>query len=124
MTGGWNTYAELAITAGAQRCAIFGQNGAKWAGVGPNGGVTTIRDVTTLINDVMAEMVTSALNFDGVQFQYVATNQGVTLGKTGAYACAVCPTKAAIIIVITMGTPQTALAQLSPVLKAITAAGQ
>ncbi len=124
MTGGWDVYAEKAITAGAERCAIFGLNGAKWAGVGPNGGVTTIPNINRLIDEVQAEMVTNAMSFDGTQFLYASTSDGITVGQKGGYACAVCPTKNTIVIVITLGTPQAAHTQIIPVRQALTAAGQ
>jgi hypothetical protein len=123
-TSPWDVYAEKAITAGAERCAIFDFNGMKWAGVGPNGGVTTIRDIKTLINDVQAEIVTNAMNFDGTQFLYLSTSDGITVGQKGGYACAVCPMKTTIIIVITLGSASAAHNQIVPVRQALAAVGQ
>jgi hypothetical protein len=129
MASGWDAYTNLAITAGAERCALFGLDKTKWGGSGPNGGVTVIRNFDQLIADVKAGQITAEMHFDGVKFMNTtildarAPNQ-IHIGKAGDYACAVSKTTKTIIIVITKGTPQAAVLHMAPVFKAVTQAGQ
>ena len=126
---GWDAYTNLAINAGAERCALFGLDKAKWAGSGPNGGVTVIADFDRLLADIKAGQITPALKFDGVKFMNTTvieprTPAQIHVGKAGDYACAVQKTNKAIIIVITKGTPQAAVLHIGPVYTAVTQAGQ
>lgn len=123
---GWAGYCDLAIKAGAERCAIVGQNGTPWASVSSTKQPysMTIRDVTTLIKDAKAKGSSSELHFDGTKFFYTSSVDSALIGKAGEYACAVEATRNTVLIVIAKGAPQAAQVSLVPLYTAMMKVGQ
>lgn len=116
MASGWDWLFGMALKAGAQRCAFFNlRDGTKVGGAGPDGGITVIRDMSRLIQDVRNGVPSTELHFDGVKFITVSSRIGALAGKTGAQACAVQTTENMVVIAIGQGTPRRMLEAIAPV---------
>lgn len=122
---GWKAYSDLAITGGAERCAIIGQDGTIWACSGANKPTytMTIRDVKTLIADAVAKRSSGEMHFDGTKFTFVNTVEDAVIGKIADRSCGVQATSKTVVVLITKGQPKNAYAQLAPVITALQRVG-
>lgn len=118
MASGLDWLFNMAMQAGVQRCAIFSlRDERKLEGAGPDGGITVIRDVSRLIQDVRNGFPSTELHFDGVKFITVSSRIGALAGKAGPQACAVQTTTTLMFIAIGQGTPRRMLEAIAPVVE-------
>jgi hypothetical protein len=124
MASGWDGLFDMALKAGVQRCAFFElMDGRKVGGAGPDGGITVIRDMSRLIEDVRTGHPSTELHFDGVKFITVSSRIGALAGKAGAQACAVQTTTKMMVIAIGQGTPRSMLEAIAPVAEQLSRIG-
>lgn len=118
MADPWSIFCESAIEKGAEGCAIFNPvNGGRIGGAGPNGGVTSVRNIDKLIQDVEAAQLSDEMRFDDQRFIALKLADGILVGKGRTHACAVAKTAKLLIVVIVNGSPQKALQVIEPLVE-------
>ena len=124
---GWSAYSSIAIAAGAERCAIIGQDGTFWAcshsDKTKQNYTMAVRDVKQLIKDTLAKVSSGEMHFDGSKFTYTTIMQDALIGKKAEYACAVQATAKTIVVVIVRESPKRAFECLTPTVSALQKVG-
>ena len=111
---GWQPYADLLKSPApdgsgcTDRGGIFGQDGSTWAVIG--GTALTPDYIKALAASVQAGSKPAAgLAFNDTNFMFLGAANGILTGKKGDSACAVGLSGKAVVVAVSVGTPQDAL---------------